>query len=87
MASSRKTVKRTTRTRKASKPSRRPRLLFRGDCKPETAREIDGWHEKIPTGWRLVVDGKGGNMASSWTLTYQAGVTEDRRAWVLSLAD
>ncbi len=64
-----------------------PRLLFRGDGKDATKRELNRWKSQIPNGWRLVVSGNGGNMGSSWSTTYQVGVTGDRRAWVLSMAD
>lgn len=64
-----------------------PRLLFRGDGKPETARELDAWDSQMPEAWRLVVDGDGGNMASSWKTTYQVCASDDGRAWVLSMAD
>jgi hypothetical protein len=93
------TVKRAAVTKRKAKPSGPrlskekasdvaiPRLLFRGDGKAATKRELNRWESQIPNAWRLVVSGNGGNMGSSWSTTYQVGATKDRRAWVLSMAD
>lgn len=68
-------------------PKPEPRVLVRGHGDRSNSRELNLLRSQIPTGWRLVVSGNGGNMSQSWTATFQLGVTPDRRAWVLSMAD
>jgi len=68
-------------------PKPEPRVLIRGQGDRRNSRELNLLSSQIPTGWRLVVSGNGGNMSQSWSVTLQLGVTPDRRAWVLSMAD
>lgn len=68
-------------------PKPEPRVLIRGQGDRRNSRELNLLSSQIPTGWRLVVSGNGGNMSQSWSVTLHLGVTPDRRAWVLSMAD
>lgn len=75
------------RSQVAPEPRKQPRVLLRGDGDRGASRELNLLKSQIRTGWRLVVSGNGGNMAGSWSTTFLVGVTPDRRAWVLSMAD
>lgn len=71
----------------SSSADRKSRLVFRGDGKASSKRELDRLASSIKTGWRLVVAGYGANMSSSSRTDWLVGVTPDRRVWVLSVSD